>query len=207
MSKKTLWAMALAVIFTGAVMANQAQARNCGVTRANIIDDNPTGTMGGQISQTSIRAGHSTNQAVVAGRGISDQASPNGFDTNNLFLLKVTITAGGHSFWHYHPGVNYIMVKQGTVSYYTVNRDGSCNEHVVSPTDGFVEVPGMIHALENKSGTDLVIYASVLMAEDLAHFTVDTDCSDNFCDPGLTEPTGANCPAGFGTSNGNGDAC
>ena len=198
LSKKTFVAFILGIIFiaTG-LMANQSEARNCGVSRANIIDDVPTGTMGGQIPETMVRDGKGDNQVAIVARGISDQASPKGFDMRNFFLLRVTVEAGGHSFWHFHPGVNIVMVKSGQASYYTVNVDGSCTEHTVSPTDGFIELPGMVHAIENKTSEPLVLYLSALMHEELANFTSSAP----------EEPSGDNCPAGFGTSNSNGDEC
>ena len=56
---------------------------------------------------------------------------------------------GGHTGWHTHPGVVFITVTKGTLTYYE-RDDPKCTPHVVNAGTGFVD-DGAGHIVRNES--------------------------------------------------------
>ena len=65
-------------------------------------------------------------------------------------VADFTLTPGGTTGWHSHPGKTLVTVQQGT---FTVYHD-NCHAHVYEAGDAFVELPSSVHVGRNEtSGT------------------------------------------------------
>jgi quercetin dioxygenase-like cupin family protein len=76
-------------------------------------------------------------------------------DPQDVVMRQITISPGGDTGWHFHPGPTFIVVIQGTLSFYQGN-DPTCTAARYSAGQGFVEAPGDVHIARNE-GTQTVI--------------------------------------------------
>lgn len=78
----------------------------------------------------------------------------------DVVTATVTITPGGSSGWHTHPGIVLVTVKLGSVTLY----HGSCSPTVHGPGSVFIETaeggPGLAR---NEGSTDAVLYVTYLV--------------------------------------------
>jgi quercetin dioxygenase-like cupin family protein len=74
----------------------------------------------------------------------------------DVYVLQNTVTPGGTSGWHTHPGPSLITVKSGTATLYD-GDDPTCTPHVVTAGNGVVDPGGgHVHILRNEGTVDLV---------------------------------------------------
>ena len=79
--------------------------------------------------------------------------------TSDVYVVTNTVTPGGHSGWHTHPGPSLVSVKSGTATYYE-GDDPTCTPRVVKAGDGFVDHGGgHIHFIRNEGNVELVLVA------------------------------------------------
>jgi quercetin dioxygenase-like cupin family protein len=71
----------------------------------------------------------------------------------------IRIQPGGFSGWHSHPGPDFAMVTQGTLTRYEA---GDPQPQVFPAGTGFVEEPGSVHIARNEGITDVEIHAFFL---------------------------------------------
>lgn len=64
--------------------------------------------------------------------------------------------------WHTHPGPAIVVVTGDAGSAVTIYHAGSCEQHVYSTGDAFVE-GDMIHSAWNESGQDVVLRGTLLL--------------------------------------------
>jgi quercetin dioxygenase-like cupin family protein len=80
-------------------------------------------------------------------------------------IQKVTISPGGHTGWHTHPGPILAIVTEGQIKHTRFTEKGSCIERVFGPGESeqaFVEVPNQVHMARNKGEVDAVLYIARL---------------------------------------------
>ena len=80
-------------------------------------------------------------------------------------IQKVTITPGGHTGWHTHPGPILVIVTEGQINHTRFGKKDGCIERVFGPGESeqaFVEVPNQVHMARNKGDVDAVLYIARL---------------------------------------------
>ncbi|WP_028799734.1 cupin [Streptomyces sp. 142MFCol3.1] len=96
-------------------------------------------------------------QATPAGPGVTGRViSQTTVGGTDYILREVTIPPGQATGWHYHDGVLYGYVKQGTLSHF----DAACTSDGVYPTGSALKEPagpGNVHIGRNLGTTDVVL--------------------------------------------------
>ena len=80
-------------------------------------------------------------------------------------IQKVTITPGGHTGWHTHPGPILAIVTEGQIKHTRFTEKDGCIERVFGPDESeqaFVEVPNQVHMARNEGNVDAVLYIARL---------------------------------------------
>ncbi len=80
-------------------------------------------------------------------------------------IQKVTISPGGHTGWHTHPGPILAIVTEGQIKHTRFTEKEGCIERVFGPGESeqaFVEVPNQVHMARNKGDVDAVLYIARL---------------------------------------------
>jgi quercetin dioxygenase-like cupin family protein len=75
-------------------------------------------------------------------------------DNTDLVVANVTITPGGHSGWHSHPGPVIVVVKTGTVTFYHGN-DPTCTGTVHPSGTVFIEEGGDVGIARNEGAVEV----------------------------------------------------
>jgi quercetin dioxygenase-like cupin family protein len=81
---------------------------------------------------------------------------------SEVVMVPTVIHPGKSSGWHTHPGPAFVIVISGTVTRYTVDRDGSCTSATYGAGQGFVEAPGVVHIARNEGTADVLLQATFL---------------------------------------------
>lgn len=98
----------------------------------------------------------------------------------DVVTQSITITAGGHTGWHSHPGPVFVTIAAGTMTFYD-GDDPACTP-IVHPTGStFIDEGGNVHIARNQGTENLVLSATYLLP-------VGANPRTNESDPG-------NCPA------------
>ncbi len=99
----------------------------------------------------------------------------------DVFTQSITITPGGHTGWHSHPGPVFVTIASGAMTFYD-GDDPTCTPIVYGVGDTFIdEGGGHIHIARNQGSTNLVLYATYLLPVGAA--------------PRTDVPDPGNCPA------------
>jgi quercetin dioxygenase-like cupin family protein len=77
---------------------------------------------------------------------------------SDLYVVHNKIVPGGHTGWHSHPGISFVMVRAGTLSEYHED-DPNAEPTVYSAGTCLVEPAGRVHLLANEGETDLELVA------------------------------------------------
>jgi hypothetical protein len=80
-------------------------------------------------------------------------------------MQKVTISPGGHTGWHTHPGPVLAIVTEGQVKVTFFTEEDGCIKHVFGPDEpeqAFIEAPNQVHIGKNEGDVDAVIYVTRL---------------------------------------------
>ena len=75
-------------------------------------------------------------------------------DNTDIAVANVTITPGGHSGWHSHPGPVIVVVKTGTVTFYHGN-DPTCTGTVHPAGTVFIEEGGDVGIARNEGAVEV----------------------------------------------------
>lgn len=99
----------------------------------------------------------------------------------DVLTQTITITPGGHTGWHSHPGPVFVTIASGAMTFYD-GDDPTCTPIVYNTGDSFIdEGGGHVHIARNQGSVDLVLYATYLLP-------VGAGARIDAADPG-------NCPA------------
>jgi len=101
---------------------------------------------------------------LAAGEKIkSDQVKLTVRDDLDVVTQTITITPGGHTGWHSHPGPVFVTITAGTMSFYD-GDDPACTRVPYGVGDTFIDQgQGHVHIARNEGTTDLVLYATYLL--------------------------------------------
>jgi quercetin dioxygenase-like cupin family protein len=84
-------------------------------------------------------------------------------DEIDVVTQTITITPGGHTGFHSHPGPVLVTIAAGTMAFYDAD-DPSCPRTTYATGDTFVDRGGgHVHIARNEGATDLVLYATYLV--------------------------------------------
>lgn len=75
-------------------------------------------------------------------------------DNTDIAVANITITPGGHSGWHSHPGPVIVVVKTGTVTFYHGN-DRTCTGTVHPAGTVFIEEGGVVGIARNEGAVEV----------------------------------------------------
>jgi quercetin dioxygenase-like cupin family protein len=99
-----------------------------------------------------------TNIPLARGTDTSHGTIPLKFGTD-VAMAQITVTPGGSSGWHSHPGGAIVIVQQGTLTvYHPVGR--KCQTTTYSAGQAFIERPGEVDDVLNKGTVPYVLYVT-----------------------------------------------
>lgn len=79
-------------------------------------------------------------------------------DSADTIVQQVTVQPGGFTGWHSHPGPAFVVVAQGTFTYYD-GEDESCTGIPYGPGESFVDVgQGHVHSARNEGPDTVSLY-------------------------------------------------
>jgi quercetin dioxygenase-like cupin family protein len=97
------------------------------------------------LGEGKVKSESEVNEVEFEAKGISD-----------LYVVHNKIAPGGHTGWHSHPGISFVMVRAGTATEY--HDDGS-HPTVLKAGTCLVEPAGRVHLIANEGDTDLELVA------------------------------------------------
>lgn len=142
-----------------AVVAIAAGAFACRdtTTPKDLSKSVPTGaseTMGVGFTSTLIARGNlGTFHSPSRANGFDVEL--NSPDNTDIAVANIGIAAGGSSGWHYHPGPVLVVVKSGTVTFYS-SDDRDCSPIVHAAGTSFIERGGVVGNATNQGAVDVV---------------------------------------------------
>lgn len=84
-------------------------------------------------------------------------------DAIDVATQSITITPGGHTGWHSHPGPVFVTIAAGTMTFYDAD-DPTCTPILYETGDSFVDRGGgHVHIARNEGTTNLVLSATYLV--------------------------------------------
>lgn len=142
----------LALTATGIVHADSPGNVNSGFSRTTLA----IGTVVNKMNTTGdLKPSERTptGAAEVFAMEASKQTDAN--QTKEVHAYGADIAAGGHSDWHSHPGLE-IDVNPGPaeLTFYILNRDGSCRKQVLKVGQSLLVLPGETHMARNETTSD-----------------------------------------------------
>lgn len=85
-------------------------------------------------------------------------------DSSDVYVVRNTITPGGESGWHTHPGPSLITATQGEITIY--ENDGLCQPRVYGVGDGAIDLgSGHAHNIKNLGSGNAVTVVVQIIAE------------------------------------------
>jgi quercetin dioxygenase-like cupin family protein len=97
-----------------------------------------------------------TNTLLASGTNQSEGTIPLKLGTNVVFA-QITVTPGGSSGWHSHPGGAIVTVQQGSLTVYEAVGDG-CEIATYSAGQTFVERSGELDQVINTGAAPYTLY-------------------------------------------------
>jgi quercetin dioxygenase-like cupin family protein len=70
-------------------------------------------------------------------------------DNTDIAVANIGVTPGGSSGWHYHPGPVLVVVKSGTITFYS-SDDPACSPKVHPAGTSFIEEGGVVGNARNE---------------------------------------------------------
>lgn len=81
----------------------------------------------------------------------------------DVVTQTITITPGGHTGWHSHPGPVFVTITAGAMTFYD-GDDPTCTPVIYPTGSTFIdEGGGHVHIARNLGSVDLVLYATYLL--------------------------------------------
>jgi quercetin dioxygenase-like cupin family protein len=98
------------------------------------------------LGEGHVKSESEVNEVEFEAQGVSD-----------LYVVHNKIVPGGHTGWHSHPGISFVMVRAGTATEY--HGDDPDTPHVYPKGTCLVEPAGRVHLIRNEEDTDLELVA------------------------------------------------
>ena len=103
-------------------------------------------------------------------------------DAADTIFQQITVDPGGFTQWHSHPGPAFVVVKEGTFTYYD-GEDPTCTGIDYGPNEAFVDLgQGHVHSARNEGADPVVLYVMYL------------DVPPDVASPFISAPSPGNCP-------------
>jgi quercetin dioxygenase-like cupin family protein len=99
-------------------------------------------------------------------------------DNTDIAVANIGITTGGSSGWHYHPGPVLVVVKSGTVTFYS-SDDRDCSPKVHPAGTSFIEPGGVVGNARNEGAVDVVGVATFFAPPAPSPLRIDAAKPDN----------------------------
>jgi len=93
-----------------------------------------------------------TTYAMDDERGFGD-----GIDVSNISIVKNVIAPGGYFGWHQHSGPSWIVVTQGTLTFYNAD-DPTCTGHRVEAGNAYLDMGNHTHNARNETDAPVENY-------------------------------------------------
>jgi quercetin dioxygenase-like cupin family protein len=98
---------------------------------------------------------------------------------SSLTVVENRVSPGGSFGWHSHPGPSLVIVKAGTLTFYSAS-DPRCSPTVHSAGEAYVDEGTDVHIARNEGTTEAVVIVTRLIPEGSA--------------PRIDEPDPVTCP-------------
>jgi quercetin dioxygenase-like cupin family protein len=83
-------------------------------------------------------------------------------DDIDVVTHTITLTPGGHTGWHSHPGPVFVTIAAGTMTFVYADEP-NCTPTIYQTGDSFIDPGGgRVHIARNLGSTDLVLSATYL---------------------------------------------
>jgi len=99
-----------------------------------------------------------TNTLLAQGTNTSNGTIPLQVGTS-VVVAQITVTPGGVSGWHSHPGGAIIVVQQGSLTVYA-SVGSTCETKTYTAGQAFVERPGEVDQVKNTGTIPYVLYVT-----------------------------------------------
>jgi quercetin dioxygenase-like cupin family protein len=100
------------------------------------------------VSQTPIASGVLTDAIRLKWKQANDSGFGDGLDISNVAIVKNIVQPGGSFGWHQHGGPSWIVVTQGTLTFYDAD-DPRCAAYPVSAGHAFFDAGNHTHNARN----------------------------------------------------------
>jgi quercetin dioxygenase-like cupin family protein len=80
-----------------------------------------------------------------------------GLEVSNVSIVRNTVQPGGYFGWHQHGGPSWIVVTQGTLTFYDAD-DPSCGGHLVPAGSAFLDLGDHTHNARNETNAPVENY-------------------------------------------------
>jgi quercetin dioxygenase-like cupin family protein len=125
---------------------------------AKAVTTDPMSTMGVGFTSTLIARGDLGTFHIPSHVNGYD-VELNSPDNTDIAVANISITTGGSSGWHYHPGPVLVVVKSGTVTFYSSDdRDCSATRYAAGTT--FTEDGGAVGNARNEGTVEVTSVAT-----------------------------------------------
>lgn len=131
---------ALALLLTGSFAP--------GTVLATAGSDVAPTTPGSGVTQTPVASG--VLHEPVRAKFKQDGGFGSGLDVANIAIVKNVIVPGGYFGWHQHSGPSWIVITQGTLTFYHAD-DPTCTGHAVSAGSAFFDPGNLTHNARNET--------------------------------------------------------
>lgn len=91
----------------------------------------------------------------------------------DIAFQQLTISPGGHTGWHTHPGPTFVAVAQGEGTLY--HGIDACPSHKYGPNSGFFQPTTEVHNLRNEGSTPLTVYGFFVLPAGTPNTAIRTD--------------------------------
>jgi quercetin dioxygenase-like cupin family protein len=112
-------------------------------------------TPGQGVTQTSVASGVLPEPVRMK---LKDEVGfGDGIEVSNVSIVKNVIQPGGYFGWHQHGGPSWIVVTQGTLTFYD-GDDATCTGHPVSAGNAYLDLGDHTHNARNETNTPVENY-------------------------------------------------
>jgi quercetin dioxygenase-like cupin family protein len=132
-------------------------------------------TPGSGFTSVDMSKGRFEELAVNANAEDPNQVRLETKGSSDFYVVENTVTPGGFSGWHTHPGPSLVTVKSGTANFFD-GDDPTCTPRVYETGSGFIDRGnGHVHLVRNEGDVDLVLITVQLFPADAAQRRIDVE--------------------------------
>ena len=117
-------------------------------------------TPGIGVSQTPVASGVLPEPVRMKLKG--EEGFGDGLEVSNVSIVKNIVAPGGFFGWHQHGGPSWIVVTQGTLTFYD-GDDPTCTGHPVSAGNAYLDMGDHTHNARNETTAPVENYVVRLL--------------------------------------------